>query len=238
MKKWQKTLLGLCCSSALLLSACTSQDNGSTPNQTGLDQLQLPTDKSSDSPSASESTHPDTALPAAEVRNQLVWKIKPAGAEAPVSYLLGTVHAPFAKDYQPPEAFYQALDQAQVFLMEADVDKAAEAINSETAKALDQNQNLETLMGSDDFQLLQTTLTSSGTFPENLTPALPYLRPWFISLFLSSPPMPRPWIPKKSWMWSCSAVPSPKALRCNTWSPRPSNYSNCKKSPQTKWFDC
>ncbi|PIQ27848.1 hypothetical protein COW36_08520 [bacterium (Candidatus Blackallbacteria) CG17_big_fil_post_rev_8_21_14_2_50_48_46] len=129
-------------------------------------------------------TGSQTAVSVPGLKNILVWEVRPPQAETPVSYLIGTVHAPFDASFQAPEKVILALKSAARFYMEADVSNAA-AINSEIQKfAVDVTRDNQKSLSESEWATLKTRLTAQN-LPD---PVLMRLRPWFINFMLESPP--------------------------------------------------
>lgn len=168
--------------SLLLLCACSEPTQSTrSANQISLDQLQL------NETTPNDTVTQNTPSIKTEVTNQLVWEIRPQGQAEPVSYLIGTVHAPFAEDYTPPETFWNSLDKTQLFFMEADTDQVAADMQAELPNTINPDQKLQNDLGAEDFAKLQTRLLSIGV-PQDIIGILPIIRPWYLSILLSSPP--------------------------------------------------
>ncbi len=165
----------------LVLSACTAEaPTGTSPtdSKTSLGDLSLPGNQQSQAPA----TRPDASQ--ARVKNSLRWQISSAREGAPVSTLVGTVHAPLADGYQFPADLTLAIRQAQAFYLEADLDQAAKAAEAALSQAVNQQQDLSTVFSAEALLELSQRLSSKG-FPASI---LPVLKPWFINLLLGSAP--------------------------------------------------
>ncbi len=199
-EKWRRVsrhLLPLLVPGLLALSACGPESNPSTPssptsgNTGNLGNLTLPGNQSSSSPrpitSPSPSASPTTASPTVEaVSNVMVWEVRPAGQTQPVSYLTGTVHAPFASNYTLPASFVQQLNASKAFYMEADVDAISQLTQSIANQAIDANGDLQATLGDNYFQRLLTRMTAANlALPSEV---LKRLKPWYINLLIASPP--------------------------------------------------
>lgn len=185
----------------LAVAACTS-DPVTTVNQNNLGNLTLPGNRASSIPSASPIVLNPSASPSPNpsassgtsttvtanyrVSNVLVWEVKPSGKASPVSYLVGTVHAPFAADYSLPAAFVEKLGASKDFYMEANIDDQAALASSVAQQAVDPNQSLQSLLGNDYWAKLKTRLTQiKQVIPDQ---ALNFFKPWFIDNIVGAIP--------------------------------------------------
>lgn len=164
----------------LVLSACTTEVPTGNPgsNQGKLNELSLPNGNQS----ANSSINSD--LSQVRVKNTLRWQITPVGKSGPTSTLIGTVHAPLAEGYQFPADLTQAIQNAEAFYIEADLDQVAQAAEDVLPQAIDPQQDLSSVLSAEALQTLNQRLSSKG-FPAQI---LPFLRPWFINLILGSAP--------------------------------------------------
>ena len=179
-KRFQKFATGMM-TGLLVLAACSevpTEQNTPIPNQINVDQLQLKDKSNATTPTTSTKT---------ELTNQLVWEVRPQGKTEPISYLIGTVHAPYAESYSVPTAFIESTAQSKVFFMEADASQAASAMEAELVNTINPDQRLQDDLGAEDFSTLQKRLISEGV-PENVIDILPIIKPWYLSIILSSPP--------------------------------------------------
>lgn len=172
----------------LALAACTA-DPVTTVNQNNLDNLALPGQTSASASPTTPIVLAPSASPATSthrVSNLLAWEVKPSGQTAPVSYLIGTVHAPFASGYTLPAAFSAKLAASQDFYLEADVDQLTQAMSDVVQQAIDAKQNLQAALGSDYWTKLKARLSEIGlSVPEQ---ALNLFKPWYVNVMISGAP--------------------------------------------------
>lgn len=159
-----------------LFSGCTQPPVSTT--QGSLSDLRLPN-------AATVAPQP-TATPPADarvaLRNILIWEVKPATAEAPVSYLVGTVHSTLASDYRLPPVLLNALTQSQRFFMEADLNQTEEVAKAALSLAFDFSRNNAQILTPTEWQTLQQRLTVQKIPAAVMAVA----RPWYLNVLLES----------------------------------------------------
>lgn len=162
----------------LLLSACGELPVSTTQGQLG--DLRLP----AQTPVLAlprPSTAP-SAIPAVALRNVLVWEVKPAAAEAPTSYLVGTVHATLDAGYSLSNTVLAALGRSRRFFMEADLNQTEEVAKAALTLAFDFSRNNQQLLSQAEWQTLQQRLTALKVPATVMSVA----RPWYLNLLLES----------------------------------------------------
>lgn len=200
LSRFGRRLLPVLIPGLLALSACENTPTTPIPNPSSspssgnsgnLGQLVLPSNQPSSTvsqtPAPGVSVSPSSVPSASEsVSNVMVWEVRPTGQAQPVSYLTGTVHAPFAAGYKLPDGFIQQLQASQVFYMEADIDQLNKIAASIVTQAIDAQSDLQTRLGDSYFQKLSTRLTANKlVIPAEV---LKRMRPWYINLMIGSAP--------------------------------------------------
>lgn len=179
-------------------SSSARSSAGETRNQTSLtlDDVQnadsaRPNPSSTEAaaalpPSASATQANAEVDPRFTVSSEMVWQVKPQGQAEPVSHLIGTVHAPFAEGYSPPDSFWQRIEQSQALYVEMDLEQAESPafLNQLLSQALDPEQNLLAELGQENFAKLAERMQAKGV-PVQI---LPQMQPWFIGVNLSGVP--------------------------------------------------
>lgn len=165
------------------LLACQPQSPTTPTTGTGsLENLELPGQTRGPETSPSDTAVSNTAP--LRVRNILRWEITPPGKTEPVSVLVGSVHVPFADDFQPAAAFLEQLQQVKAFYVESDTSQAANVATQALNSALNPQQNIRGDLNDAQWQKLVQRFTTLG-LPEA---AINGLKPWFINLMLGSSP--------------------------------------------------
>lgn len=136
--------------------------------------------KATATPLPSENPRAPSSDPAFTLRNQWMWKVTKAGA--PTSYLVGSVHAPFATDYEPPQDFWDNITSASTLFIETDVSDASALQSQVLLTAFDLSQNLQSQFDANTWNKLLERTRKVG-LPDS---AVPTLKPWYLYLVISS----------------------------------------------------
>jgi len=113
----------------------------------------------------------------------LLFRLDPAGAEQPSSWLFGTIHSSDPRVTQLPAPVQQAFDAAAVVMLEVVPDRAMLAAAS-AAMRLDPRDSLEELLPPGLYQTILAAFAERG-MP---AAAVERLQPWALLLVLSMPP--------------------------------------------------
>lgn len=181
---------------AFSLTACTNPPV-TTTQQGNLDNLSLPGQNSSSTPSSKPIILPSsspsseaTVVKSPRLSNVIAWEVRPTGQSEPVSMLVGTVHAPFADGYQLPADFMARLNASKALYLETDVELLDQLTGQIVTQVLNREQNLETMLGTASWTKLLARLAELK-LPAN-PDALRLFRPWYINLMLGSIPNAEP----------------------------------------------
>ena len=181
-KTWTKRAFALALWGYTLV-ACAPPNTTIPPETPSVSNRQIPLDSLSlpqRNPSGSASA--DYGL-----KNILYWRVKAPDTtttQGPTSYVVGTVHVNFAKDYPWPVTFENAFKTVKTLYLEADVSEIEKNPQAVLEKTLDPQQIVMQTLSEAEFQQLSERLIPLGV-PQSI---LPLLKPWYVNLLLSAPP--------------------------------------------------
>ncbi len=185
MRKWIKKglistgLLYASCAAPSVSDVSPASDDSAT---TSLEQLQLPSEATVTSPpTAPAASVPEFPLPQYGVNTLWLWEV--SSDNQPTSYLVGTIHGNFGRDYQEPEALEPALDSVDLLLLEYDKN-----VTPETAEALVRRLGDEEAFLGDNLTAEEIDRIAERASNEVLRPdTIPLVQPWYVNASLSTP---------------------------------------------------